>query len=125
VAEVKTLACELPTTTGVPRSKWSCTDLAREVVERQVVGSVSVGTVWRILKKDAIKPWLRRSWIFPRDPDFAAKAAVVLDLHARVFEGEPLGANEFVVCADEKTSVQARCRCHPTLPPGRSRLMRV
>src|SRR6202043_2027195 len=23
------------------------------------------------------------------------------------------------------TSIQARCRCHPTLPPGRSRLMRV
>ena len=36
-----------------------------------------------------------------------------------------VGADEFVICADEKTSVQARCRCHPTLPPGRSRLMRV
>jgi len=30
-----------------------------------------------------------------------------------------------VVCADEKTSIQARCRCHPTLPPGRARWMRV
>jgi hypothetical protein len=30
-----------------------------------------------------------------------------------------------VICADEKTSIQARCRCHPTLPPGLSRLMRV
>jgi hypothetical protein len=30
-----------------------------------------------------------------------------------------------VISADEKTSIQARCRCHPTLPPGRSRLMRV
>ena len=26
---------------------------------------------------------------------------------------------------DEKTSIQARCRCHPTLPPGRARAMRV
>jgi hypothetical protein len=80
LAEVKALACELPATTGVPLSKWSCTELAREVVDRKVVGSISAGTVWLILSKDAIKPWLHRSWIFPRAPDFAAKAAVVLDL---------------------------------------------
>lgn len=125
LAEVKALACELPATTGVPLSKWTCAELAREIVDRQVVESISADTIWRILTHDAIKPWLYRSWIFPRDPDFAAKAAVVLDLYARVFEGEPLGADEFVICADEKTSIQARCRCHPTLPPGRARLMRV
>ncbi len=120
VAEVKALACELPATTGVPLSKWSCAELAREVVERKVAGSISAATVWRILKKDAIKPWLHRSSIFPRAPDFAAKAAVVLDLYARCFEGQVLDDNEFVICADEKTSIQARCRCHPTLPPGRA-----
>lgn len=125
VAEVKALACELPATTGVPLSKWTCAELAREIVDRQVVESISADTIWRILIHDAIKPWLYRSWIFPRDPDFAAKAAVVLDLYARVFEGNALGADEFVICADEKTSIQARCRCHPTLPPGRARLMRV
>lgn len=125
VAEVKALACELPATTGVPLSKWSCAELAREVVDRRVVGSISEDTVWRVLKRDAIKPWLHRSWIFPRDPDFAPKAARVLDLYARCFEGQVLGPNEFVICADEKTSIQARCRCHPTLPPGRSRPMRV
>jgi len=30
-----------------------------------------------------------------------------------------------VISADEKSSIQARCRCHPTLPPGKSRTMRV
>jgi hypothetical protein len=74
---------------------------------------------------DAIRPWFHRSWILPRDPHFAAKAAVVLDLNARVFDGKPLTKREFVICADEKTSIQARCRCHPTLPPGRAGLMRV
>jgi hypothetical protein len=107
IAEVKALACELPATTGVPLSKWSCTELAREVVDRGLAGSMSAATVWRILTKDAIKPWLHRSWMFPRDPDFAAKAAVVLDLYARVFEGSPLGADEFVVCADEKVRHEA------------------
>jgi hypothetical protein len=125
IAEVKQLACELPATTGVPLSRWSCTELSRELVMRAVVAAISAATVWRVLHTDAIRPWFHRSWIFPRDPDFATKAAVALDLYARVFENKPLGVGEFVICADEKTSVQARCRCHPTLPPGRARLMRV
>ena len=70
-------------------------------------------------------PWRHRSWVFPRDPDFAAKATRVLDLYARVFQGQALGSGEYVISADEKTSIQARCRCHPTLPPGRTRVMRV
>lgn len=125
VAEIKQLACELPATSGVPLSRWSCTELARELVGREVVAAISASTVWRVLDRDAIRPWFHRSWIFPRDPNFAAKAAVALDLYSRVFDGQPLGDDEFVVCADEKTSIQARCRCHPTLPPGASRLMRV
>jgi transposase len=125
VTEVKALACQLPAATGVPLSRWSSAELARELVTREVVPAISAATVWRTLRKDAIRPWYYRSWIAPRDPDFAAKAGRVLDLYARCFEGEALGGNEFVICADEKTSIQARCRCHPTLPPGRARLVRV
>ncbi len=121
VAEVKQLACELPATTGVPLSRWSCAELAREVIARGVVDAISPATVWRVLRHDAIRPWLHRSWIAPRDPNFAERAALALDLYARVFEGRELGVGELVVCADEKTSIQARRRCHPTLPPGRAR----
>ena len=106
-------------------SRWSSSELADELVARRVVTSISSSTVWRVLDGDAIRPWLHRSWIFPRDPAFVAKAAVALDLYARVFDAKALGADEFVVCADEKTSIQCRCRCHPTLPPGRARMMRV
>ena len=60
-----------------------------------------------------------------RDPDFAVKAAPVLDLYAGLWDGRSLGPGDFVVCADEKTSIQARCRCHPTLAPGQARAMRV
>jgi transposase len=123
--EVKALACQLPATTGVPLSRWSCAELARELVLRGVVAAISAATVWRTLAKDAIRPWYHRMWIFPRDPAFAAKAGRALDLYARLFEGQALGDNEFVICADEKTSIQARCRCHPSLPPGRARLLRV
>ena len=124
-AEIKALACELPATHGVPLSRWSCLDLALEVVTAGIVDTISASTVRRILADDAIKPWQYRSWISVRDPDFAAKAKPVLDLYARTWDGQPLGANEYVISADEKTSIQARCRCHPTLPPGRARTMRV
>jgi hypothetical protein len=124
-AELKALACELPATTGVPLSRWSCAELARELALRAVVSAISAATVWRILDRDAIRPWLHRSWIFPRDPNFEAKAAKVLDLYARVWRAKPLGPDDYVLSADEKISIQARCRCHPSLPPGRARLMRV
>jgi hypothetical protein len=81
--------------------------------------------VRRWLSEDAIKPWQYRSWIFITDPDFAVKAQRVLDLYNRAWEGNPLGAGDYVVSADEKTSIQARCRCHPTLPAGTSRQIRV
>ena len=125
VVTVKALACELPAETGVPLSRWSAPDLAVEAVARGVVESISASTVRRWLAADALKPWQHRSWIYPRDPDFAAKAARVLDLYAGFWDGHSLGENEFVVCADEKTSIQARCRCHPTLPAGKARMMRV
>jgi len=99
-AEIKALACELPATTGVPLSRWSCAELARELVGRGVVAAISAATIWRFLVCDAIRPWFHRSWIAPRDPNFAAKAAVVLDLYAGTFEGKALGDKEFVICAD-------------------------
>jgi transposase len=124
-AQVKALACELPATTGVPLSRWSGAELADEAVTAGVVEAISASTVQRWLRRDALKPWQYRSWIAPRTPDFAERAAVVLDLYAGRFDGEPLGEGDYVLCSDEKTSIQARCRCHPTLPPGQARLMRV
>jgi transposase len=125
VTACKAIACELPATRGVPLGRWSLAELRTEVLATGLVDDVSTTTLWRWLAEDPIKPWQHRSWIFPRDPDFAAKAAVVLDLYQRVFAGEALGEDEYVVSADEKTSIQARCRCHPTLPPGVARTMRV
>ncbi|MET7302524.1 IS630 family transposase [Embleya sp. NPDC005575] len=125
VAEAKALACQLPAETGVPLSRWSCPELAAELTARGITDTVSASTVRRWLREDALKPWQYRSWIFIRDPDFRAKAQHVLDLYDRTFEGAPLGEDEYVLSGDEKTSVQARCRCHPTLAPGRARAMRV
>ena len=125
VAEIKALACQLPAQTGVPLSRWSCPDLAVQAVAAGITPAISASTIGRILAADAIRPWQYRSWLFIRDVDFAAKATRVLDLYARVFDGVSLRDDEYVISSDEKTSIQARCRCHPTLPPGISRTMRV
>jgi len=125
VTYAKAVACELPRTRGVPLSRWSLGELRAELLASGLVSQVSTTTLWRWLAEDPIKPWQHHSWIFPRDPNFAAKAGVVLDLYARVFGGVPLGAGNYVISADEKTLIQARCRCHPTLPPAQARAMRV
>jgi hypothetical protein len=125
VVAVKALACELPARYGVPLARWSRAELRQEVLTQGLVAEISGATLWRWLSADAIRPWQYRSWIFPRDPAFAAKASRILDLYERRWEGQPLRANEFVLSADEKTSIQARVRCHPTRPPQPGVPMRV
>jgi hypothetical protein len=125
VVAVKALACELPATLKVPLSRLHVPDLRVEAIARGLVADISGTTIWRWLAADAIRPWTHRSWIFPRDPDFATKAGRVLDLYARTWEGAPLGADDYVISADEKTSIQARRRCHATLPPASRRAVRV
>jgi hypothetical protein len=126
-AEVIAMACQLPAERGVPLSRWSSVELAREAVARGICEQISGVTVWRWLSEDAIKPWQHRSWIFPRDPEFTAKAGRILDLYAGRWEGELLHPGDYVVCCDEKPSIQARARKHPTLPakPGIRRGQRV
>lgn len=123
--EVKALACELPARLGVPLSRLFVPDIRDEVIARGIVAEISGSTIWRWLSDDAIRPWTYRSWVFPRDPDFEHKAGRVLDLYARTFEGKRLRPNDYVISADEKTSIQARCRCHPTLPASTSRALRI
>jgi hypothetical protein len=123
--EVKAIACELPKDSGQPLSRYSRQDLVREVLGRGLVAKISGRTIWRWLDEDAIRPWQHRSWIFPRDPNFQSKAERVLDLYQGLWEGQPLGADDYVISADEKTSIQARIRLHPTLPPEPKQAMRV
>jgi len=125
VAQVKALACTPAEDSGLPLSTWSCPELAVQAVSGGICGSISPSTVRRWLSEDALKPWQFQSWIFITDPNFEPKAQRVLDLYQRSWDGQPLGRRDYVISADEKTSIQARCRCHPTLPPGKSRMMRV
>ena len=112
---MKAIACELPRTQGVPLSRFSRAELHRLVVQRGVC-EASASTIARWLREDALKPWQHRSWVFPTDPAFLAKAGPVLDLYQGRWQGKLLHPGEFVICADEKPSIQARARIHPPLP---------
>jgi hypothetical protein len=101
------------------------TELAAETQRSGLAATISGSTVWRWLDADAIRPWCHRSWLFPRDPAFEAKAGRILDLYARTWEDAPLTADDFVLSADEKTSIQARRRIHRTVPPRAGHVMQV
>jgi hypothetical protein len=123
-ALIKALACERVAETGEPISRQSLADLTFRA-QRALEKPISRSTVWRILDGDAIKPWQYEYWIFPRDPQFSEKAAPILDLYAGHWEGKPLENEDFILSADEKTSIQARRRIHPSLAPGPGRPQRV
>ena len=123
-AVVKAIACEVVSQTEQPLSRQSLADLTARA--RTALGkSISRSTVWRILATDVLKPWQYDYWIFPRDPQFAEKAGPILDLYAGSWQGRPLTTKDYVISSDEKTSIQARLRCHPTLGPSPGRPLRV
>jgi hypothetical protein len=123
-AIVKALACEVVAHTQHPLSRQSLADLTGRA--QQALGTpISRSTVGRIWAADALKPWQYKYWSFPRDPLFADKAGRVLDLYAGGWEGQPLGPQDHIMSADEQTSIQARIRCHPSLPPAPRRAHRI
>jgi len=125
VVQIKALACEPPSVSSVPLSRWSVAELSRYAQRTGLVATISGSTIWRWLDEDAIRPWQHRCWIFPRDPCFAEKAGRLLDLYERQWQGTALRDDEFVLSADEKTSIQARARIHATKPTRPDSPMKV
>jgi len=121
VVAIKALACELPSRRGLPLARWSVADLRQEAVRSGIVAKISGTTLWRWLGQDALRPWRHRSWLFPRDPQFARKAGRIIDLYQRRWKGAVLGPSDYVLCIDEKTSIQARRRKHRSLSPAPGR----
>jgi transposase len=124
-AAVVALACQLPAATGVPLSRWTGPELLAEVTRAGAAQDLSASSVLRILAEHPVKPWQYRSWIWPRDPDFAAKAAVILDLYQGFYRGARLQPGDRILSVDAKPSIQARGRCRPTAPAARGRPVRV
>ena len=124
-AAVVALACQLPAATGVPLSRWTGPELAAEIGKIGLASPISVSSIWRILAEHPIRPWQYRSWIYPRDPRFEAKAKVILGLYQGFYGGEPLRPGDRLLSFDAKPSIQARGRCHPTAPAAPGKPVRV
>jgi hypothetical protein len=118
-AHVVAIVCEILHEHKQPLSRFSISDLLRIVSKEEGLGTLSHGSLARILDENALKPWRYTYWLFPRDPGFVSKACVVLDLYAGFWKGQRLDPDEFLLSVDEKT-IQVLKRCHPGLPaiPG-------
>ena len=124
-AAVVALACQLPAATGIPLSRWTGPELLAELARAGPGDELSASSVLRILAEHPVKPWQYRSWISPRDPDFAARATVILDLYQGFYQGMRLRPGDRILSVDAKPSIQARGRCRPTAPAARGKPVRV
>jgi transposase len=124
-AAVVALACQLPAATGIPLSRWTGPELLAELTRAGTADQLSASSVLRILAEHPVKPWQYQSWICPRDPDFEARAAVILDLYQGYCQGTRLQPGDRILPVDAKPSIQARGRCRPTAPAARGTPVRV
>jgi hypothetical protein len=122
-AQVVALACSAPRQYGKPWQRWSGEKLAQVAMEQHLVAAIAPGTIRRWLRADKIKPWRYHSWQHSTDPQFVQKAGPVLDLYAQAPARQAHG--ELIVCADEKTSIQARQRVTPTKAAAPGEVLQV
>jgi transposase len=110
----------MPEHVDVPLARWSCTALAAALVSLGIVVGIAASTVWRWLQAERIKPWRFRMWQKVRDPQFLPRAEAILTLYQQA--AHLLAEDVWVICVDEKTSIQAREGIDPPRPsiPGSS-----
>ena len=114
VVQVKALACELPAKYDLPLSGWSTRDLVQEVQQSGLVASVSGSTLWRWLQEDAIRPWDPPQLDIPARPGLRRQGRARTGSLCPTVGRQAVKDDEFVISADEKTSIQARRRKHAT-----------
>jgi transposase len=117
--KVLVLATTKPADVGVPASHWSLDDLAFQILREAHYRDMSRSTIQRILTEADLRPHKSRYWLHSDDPHFEPKALDICRLYLdapRLYQ-----RGELVLCVDEKTSIQALERLHPTKPlqPGR------
>jgi len=116
-AQVSAIACSLPRQCQVPLSRWSRAELARRVAQDPRLPPISASTVGRWLKAERLRPWRYHAWQHIHDPlTFLQRARPVLDAYTQA--RALLGEGTWLVCLDEKTSIQAREGEQPPRPAG-------
>lgn len=102
-----------------PYCRWSLDLLAKTMVDRRLVDSISIETLSTWLREAELKPHKVRGWLSSNDPEFRAKRDRIMNLYLRPPK------NTFVLSVDEKTNIQALKRVRKDLPASRGRARRV
>jgi transposase len=114
-AQATALACSLPGDQGVALARWSSGEIARRLVALELVARIAPNTVSRWLRQEKLKPWRYHTWQHIIDPQvFLERARPVLWLYQSAAAW--LEAGVWIVCVDEKTSIQARAAEQPIAP---------
>jgi len=95
-------------TTPANATHWSTRTMAREV-------GISEASVRRIWHAHGLKPHLVETFKISRDPQFADKLEAIVGLYLNPPE------HALVLCADEKSQIQALDRTQPGLPLKKGR----
>jgi transposase/transposase-like protein len=123
-AQATALACSRPRQKGIPLVRWSAAEIAQCLITLGVVACISASTVGRWLAQEKIRPWCCHTWQHILDPQaFLQRARPILRLYERA--QALLAEGVWVVCTDEKTSIQARKRERPAVPAGRGHPVHV
>ena len=106
------LACR-PVPEDLFRNRWTAGELRHELLEADLVASISLATVARLLAEADLRPYRFRMWVHSPDPQFKEKVTALCTLYTQ----KPT-PGEVVVCVDEKPGMQALRRRFPGRPPG-------
>ncbi len=121
MVQIVAVACENPEDSARPISHWTPRELADEVIQREIVTTISPRNVGRFLDEADLKPHLSRYWLnaAPDDPEiFAQEVKTVCDVYHQTPQLHQEGVS--IVSTDEKPGIQALERKHPTkaMKPG-------
>lgn len=125
LVQIVALACQDPRQSDREISHWTHRELADEVIEREIVETISPRHVGRILDEADLKPHLSRYWLnaSPDEPEiFDQEVKIVCGVYHQAPRLHQEGV--LIVCTDEKTGIQALQRKHPSKPmqPGQIEL---
>jgi transposase len=127
LAQIFATACEDPQKSGLPFTHWTHAELAREVVRRGIVKSISCRHLGRLLAEADLEPHRIRYWLNAKEKDDPAFLAHVQTVCA-TYAAAPQLYEQFhthTLSTDEMTGIQAleRIAATKTAKPGQEARM--
>ncbi len=81
--------------------RWTLELLKGRLEQERIVESISLGSIWLILKEHDLKPWQQKMWCVPNlNQEYIERMEAVLDVYELPYNSEVP-----VVCVDEKPVV--------------------